>query len=158
MSGFSINSFQLSGNLTSDPELRSLPSGNSVCKVRLANNSRRKDNATGEWVDDPGYYDITIWGGMGEWVAKNLNKGSGCAFAGRIKWREWENQEGQKRQAVEFVADSIFPQRDGDGGGGSRTPRSDIPEPAPNDFAPVAATAGPPTTGAQTPPDDDIPF
>ena len=60
-----INRVIITGNLTSDPELRSLPSGTSVCKLRVACNTRRKDNSTGEWVDKPNYFDVTRLGGAG---------------------------------------------------------------------------------------------
>ncbi len=61
-----INRVILTGNLTSDPELSSLPSGTSVCKLRLAVNRRYKDQASGEWVEKPNYFDIKVWGAQGE--------------------------------------------------------------------------------------------
>ena len=60
MAATNINRVVLTGNLTSDPELRSLPSGTSVCKLRVACNTRRKDGPTGEWVDKPNYFDVTV--------------------------------------------------------------------------------------------------
>ena len=66
MAATNINRVIITGNLTSDPELRSLPSGTSVCKLRVACNTRRKDNSTGEWVDKPNYFDVTVWGAQGE--------------------------------------------------------------------------------------------
>ena len=61
----SINRVVLVGNLTQDPELRHTPSGTAVCNLRLAVNTRRKDE-TGQWVDKPNYFDITVWGNQGE--------------------------------------------------------------------------------------------
>ena len=64
-----INRVVISGNLTKDPELRQLPSGNSVCKLRMAVNTRVKDRDSGQWTDRPNYFDVTVWGGQGESVA-----------------------------------------------------------------------------------------
>ena len=64
MAATNINRVVLTGNLTRDPELRSLPSGMSVCSLRIASNSRRKEN--GEWVDKPNYFSVTVWGAQGE--------------------------------------------------------------------------------------------
>ena len=60
-----INRVVLVGNLTRDPELRHTPSGMAVCSLRLAVNTRRKDEATGEWAEKPNYFDITVWGNAG---------------------------------------------------------------------------------------------
>jgi single-strand DNA-binding protein len=149
-----INRVIITGNLTADPELRSLPSGTSVCKLRVACNTRRKDNATGDWVDKPNYFDVTVWGAQGENCARYLSKGRPVAVDGRLEWREWETPEGQKRQAIDIIADSVqfLGGRDeGPGGGNGFTPRSDIPVDT-NDFA--AAPAG----GSSSAADDDIPF
>jgi single-strand DNA-binding protein len=151
-----INRVIITGNLTADPELRSLPSGTSVCKLRVACNTRRKDNATGDWVDKPNYFDVTVWGAQGENCARYLSKGRPVAVDGRLEWREWETPEGHKRQAVDIIAESVqfLGGRDeGPGGGNGFTPRSDIPVDT-NDFA--AAPAG--GSSSSSAPDDDIPF
>jgi single-strand DNA-binding protein len=100
-----INRVTITGNLTADPELRSLPSGNSLCKLRVACNTRRKED--GEWVDKPNYFDVTVWGAQGENAARFLSKGRPVAVDGRLEWREWETQDGSKRQAVDVTADNI---------------------------------------------------
>jgi single-strand DNA-binding protein len=79
MSSVNINRVVLTGNLTADPELRTLPSGTSVCKLRVARNTRRKDGASGDWVDKPNYFDVTVWGAQGENVARYNTKGSALA-------------------------------------------------------------------------------
>jgi single-strand DNA-binding protein len=154
MAATNINRVVLTGNLTTDPELRSLPSGMSVCKLRVACNTRRKDGATGEWVDKPNFFDVTVWGAQGENCARYLSKGRPVAIDGRLEWREWESPEGQKRQAIDIIADAVqfLGGRDDSagGGGGGFTPRSDIPVDT-GDFA--TAPAGPSTSS-----DDDIPF
>jgi single-strand DNA-binding protein len=101
-----INRVVLVGNLTRDPELRHTPSGTPVCSLRIAVNTRRKDE-TGQWTDKPNYFDITVWGQQGENCAQYLAKGRPVAIDGRLEWREWEAQDGSKRQAVEVVADSV---------------------------------------------------
>src|SRR5215217_4197006 len=66
MAATNLNRVCLTGNLTRDPELRNLPSGMSVCSLRVASNTRRKDQSTGEWVDKANYFSITVWGAQGE--------------------------------------------------------------------------------------------
>jgi single-strand DNA-binding protein len=152
MAASNINRVILTGNLTKDPELRSTPSGTSICKLRIAVNTRRKD-ASGQWADKPNYFDVTVWGAQGENCATYLQKGRPVAVDGRLEWREWEATDGSgKRQAVEIVAESVqfLGGRGDDGGNGQRfTPESDVPADT-ADFAP--APAGPGVA------DDDIPF
>jgi single-strand DNA-binding protein len=154
-----INRVVLTGNLTRDPELRSTASGMSVCSLRVACNTRRKNNSTGDWEDKPNYFDVTVWGAQGENCARFLAKGRPVAIDGRLEWREWEEREtGNKRQAIDIIADSVqfLGGRDDAQGGGGFTPRSDVPVNE-SDFQqqqPVAATA---SNGAAAA-DDDIPF
>ena len=118
-----INRVVLTGNLTTDPELRALPSGTSVCNLRIACNTRRKDSASGEWVDKPNYFNVTVWGAQGESVARYLSKGRALAVDGRLEWREWEAQDETRRQAIDIIADSV--QFLGDGGGGTAAQNGD---------------------------------
>ncbi|GAC1522931.1 MAG: single-stranded DNA-binding protein [Thermoleophilaceae bacterium] len=124
MSASNINRVVMTGNLTRDPELRATASGTPVCSLRLATNTRRRD-AAGEWSDKPNYFDITVWGARGETCASYLVKGRPVAVDGRLEWREWEDTEGNRRQAVEVVADSVqfLASRDGsENGFGSLSP------------------------------------
>jgi single-strand DNA-binding protein len=144
----SINRVVLVGNLTKDPELRHTPSGTAVCNLRLAVNTRRKDE-TGQWVDKPNYFDITVWGNQGERCAQYLSKGRPVAVDGRLEWREWETPEGNKRQAVDVVADSVQflgSRGEGEGGGGGAG------------YIPASAPATPGGEFPTSPTDDDIPF
>ena len=153
MASTNLNRVVITGNLTRDPELRSLPSGTSVCKLRVAVNSRRKDAASGEWVDKPNYFDVTVWGAQGENCATYLSKGRPVAIQGRLEWREWEAQDGGKRQSVEIIAESVqfLGSRDGGGNGnGAPAGGSDIPADT-SDFE----SPSPAGVGAA---DDDIPF
>jgi len=151
MAGTNINRVVLVGNLTKDPELRSLQSGTSVCKLRIAVNTRRKDQS-GNWTDKPNYFDVTVWGQQGENCATYLQKGRPVAIDGRLEWREWDATDGSgKRQAVEIVAESVqFLGGRPEGENGQRfTPESDVPADT-SDFAPAPVGAGAS--------DDDIPF
>jgi single-strand DNA-binding protein len=146
-----INRVILTGNLTRDPELRSTSGGTSVCSLRLAVNSRRKDSS-GEWTDKPNYFDITVWGAQGENCAQYLSKGRPVAVDGRLEWREWEAKDGSgKRQSVEVIADSVQFLGSRDGGGGNGTgfaATSDVPADT-SDFEGAGVGGGS---------DDDIPF
>jgi single-strand DNA-binding protein len=145
-----INSVVITGNLTRDPELRSLNSGTSVCKLRVAVNSRRKEGD--QWVDKPNYFDVTVWGAQGENCATYLSKGRPVAIQGRLEWREWEASDGSgKRQAVEIIADSVqfLGSRGDNPNGNGAAAQSDIPADT-SDFQ-----SEPATVGAS---DDDIPF
>jgi single-strand DNA-binding protein len=142
-----INRVVLVGNLTRDPELRHTPAGMPVCSLRLAVNARRKDE-TGQWVDKPNYFSITVWGQQGENCAQYLSKGRPVAVDGRLDWREWESQDGTKREAVEIVADSVqFLGSRGDGEGSSYIP-------AGSGVAAASSDADFPSSAS----DDDIPF
>src|SRR6185436_9427950 len=141
----SINRVVLVGNLTRDPELRHTPSGMAVCSLRLAVNTRRKDQATGEWGEKPNFFDITVWGQQGENCAQYLAKGRQVGIQGRLEWREWDAQDGTKRQAVEIVAESVqFLGSRGEGEGGQQFVPAGAAQAA-DDFPSAAA-------------DDDIPF
>ncbi len=102
----SINRVVLVGNLTRDPESRQA-GATTVCSLRLAVNDRIKDRDTGEWRDQPNYFDVDVFGAQGERCAQWLSKGRQVAVEGRLRWREWETQDGQKRQAVSIVADNV---------------------------------------------------
>lgn len=101
-----VNRVVITGNLTRDPELRQLPAGQSVCALRVAVNTRKKE-ADGTWAEKPNYFDATVWGAAGENCARYLTRGRPVAIDGRLDWREWETDDGQKRQAVQIVADNV---------------------------------------------------
>ena len=112
----------------------------------MACNTRRKDNSTNEWVDKPNYFDVTVWGNQGENCAQYLAKGRPVGIDGRLEWREWEAQDGTKRQAVEVIADTVQFLGGREGGPGES-----------NQFVPASGT---PRSDADfgAPADDDIPF
>jgi single-strand DNA-binding protein len=142
-----INRVVLVGNLTKDPELRHTPGGTPVCSLRIAVNSRRRDES-GSWVDKPNYFDVSVFGNQAESSAQYLSKGRPVGIDGRLDWREWEAQDGSKRQAVQVIAESVqFLGGRGEGGDlGSG-----------NQFVPAGAGS---ESSADFPAaaDDDIPF
>ena len=158
MAATNINRVIITGNLTRDPELRSLPSGMSVCSLRIASNTCRKDGPSGEWVDKPNYFSVTVWGAQGENCSRFLSKGRPVAIDGRLEWREWQGQDGAKRESIEIVADAVqfLGGRDDAGGTGGAgngfAPHSDVPADT-SDFTPQPVGARPSAAS-----DDDIPF
>ena len=151
-----INRVVVAGNLTRDPELRSTGGGTSVCSLRIAVNGRRKNGDT--WEDDPNYFDVTVFGQQGENCSRYLSKGRGVAVDGRLNWREWTDKEGNKRQTVDIIAETVQflgGREDGPSGNGNgfsssaNSVQSDIPVDT-ADFVPASVGAG----AAE----DDIPF
>ena len=154
-----LNRVTLVGRLTRDPELRHTNDGNPICSIRLAVTSRARDNETGNWGDRSNYFDVTVFGRQAETASTYLNKGRRIGVDGRLSWREWQAQDGTRRQSVEVIANDVFfLDSRGNGGGGqasgwgesSAPPRSDLPVDT-SDMKPAgeAAPAGD---------DDDIPF
>lgn len=116
----SFNQVILMGNLTRDPELRQIPSGQNVVSFSLALNRSYKD-ASGEWQEVTDYVDCVAWAGLAERVAQYLSKGRRCMVVGRLQSRSWE-QDGQKRSKVEVLANDVTfldSRGGGDSGGGS---------------------------------------
>jgi single-strand DNA-binding protein len=141
-----INIVALVGNLTKDPELRHTPSGTAVTTLRVAVNDRVKRGE--EWTDAAYYFDVTVWGRTAENCAQYLAKGRPVGVQGKLTWREWEAQDGSKRQSVEIVADNVqfLGGRGEDGaGGGQQFVPSGAAQASSDDFPAAAA-------------DDDIPF
>ena len=155
MAATNINRVVMTGNLTRDPELRNTPSGtSSVCSLRIACNTRRKDQSTGEWTDKPNYFDVTVWGMQGENCAQYLSKGRPSPSTAGSRWREWQDQQGNKRQSVDIIADSVqfLGSREGGENGGRFTPQSDVPADT-SDFAQAPAGSGDRTTTFRSDPE-----
>jgi single-strand DNA-binding protein len=118
------NSVTLVGNLTDDPELRYTPNGAAVCKFRIAVN-RRMPDGNGGWKDgEASFFSVNCWRGLAENVAESLTRGTRVVVAGRLQYRAWENQDGDKRSAVEIEADEIGPSLKWATARIERTPRS----------------------------------
>jgi single-strand DNA-binding protein len=160
----SFNRVILVGNLTRDPEVRYIPSGSAVCDIGLAVNDRRK-NATGEWVEETTFVDVTLWGRTAEVASEYLSKGSPILVEGRLKLDTWDSPDGQKRSKMRVVCErmQMLAGRGSDQGGGGRPagrpagrrdnaynqsapPRDEFEAPPAAEGAPMDA------------PPDDIPF
>ncbi len=97
------------GRLLADPELRFGSSGVAVCKVRIAFNSRKRQD-DGTWVDDKVcYLDGTAFKQLAENIAECLQQGVEVNVSGRLVPEQWENKEGEKRAKVVLMPDSIGP-------------------------------------------------
>ena len=155
MAATNINRVVMTGNLTADPELRSLPSG-IRCAAAHRLQHAAQERSTGEWEDKPNYFDVTVWGAQGENAARYLAKGRPVAIDGRLEWREWETQDGHEtpgnRYHCRLGAVPRLSRRTATGGGlrAQRSPQgSDVPVDE-GDFQPAPVSGG---SG-----DDDIPF
>ena len=112
----SFNRVVLVGNLTRDPELRYIPSGTAVSDIGLAVNDRVKRGD--QWVEEPVFVDITLWGRTAEIANEYLSKGSPVLIEGRLKLDTWET-EGQKRSKLRVVCERMQMLGSRGGGGGS---------------------------------------
>jgi single-strand DNA-binding protein len=153
----------LSGNLTRNVELRQLPSGAEVARLRVATTTRRRNGE--EWVDKTNYFTIEVFGAQARACAQYLAKGSRVLVDAEPDWREWTDQQDNKREAVTFKARQVLfegARRDPtpDGNGASEP----TPTPAPGLVAatqpaaaasPAAQTAGHTAGEASA---DDLPF
>ena len=100
----SLNSVNIMGNLTRDPELKYTPSGKSVCSISIANN--RVYTSKGEKVTEVSYFDVEVWGPTAENCVKYLKKGSGIIVEGRLKQDRWE-KDGKTQSRVRITANSV---------------------------------------------------
>lgn len=144
-----MNSVNLIGNLTRDPEVRFTNGGTPVVQFGIAWNGRER-GSNGDWVDKPHFFNVTAFGEKWEKLAPHLAKGKKVGISGRLDFSSWVTQEGQKRTSVGIVAfDLTFCSLKGEGGSERTAAPSD-------DDIPASAFAG---GGANTTyPDDDIPF
>ena len=101
----SFNRVILMGNLTRDPELRYIQSGMAVTDIGVAVNDKRK-TASGEWVEEVTFVDVTVWGRQAETMGEYLTKGSPVLIEGRLKLDSWE-KDGQKRTKLKVVCDNM---------------------------------------------------
>ena len=146
----------LSGNLTRDVDLRQLPSGADVARLRVATTTRRRNGE--EWVNKTNYLTVEVFGAQARACAEYLSKGSRVFVEAEPDWREWTDQQGNRREAVTFKARHVLfegarrePNPDGNGTAQPTT------SPAPSAGAqPAAAQAAGDTSGSATA--DDLPF
>ena len=145
------NSVTLVGNVTREPELRYTAAGQAMAKFGLAVNRRWQNRQTNAWEESTSFFDVVAWREMAENVGESITKGTRVVVTGRMEQRSYENQAGEKRSAVELVADEIGPslrwatakvvrnerRSDGDGNfGGGGSGGGAAPERAPAAAAP----------------------
>ena len=156
----SYNRVILVGNLTRDIELKYTPGGTAVTDIGMAVNDRRK-SATGEWVDETTFVDVTLWGRTAEVASEYLSKGSPILVEGRLKLDTWES-EGQKRSKLRVVCDRMQMlgggSPGGGGGGGSRPQRQVSDPPVSVESDSPGQRDAQPTGGGAGYEDPDIPF
>lgn len=104
---FSLNRAQLVGNLTRDPELRYIPSGQAVASFGVATNRRWKDK-DGNQQDQTEFHNITAWGKLAEIANQYLKKGNKVYVEGRLQTRTWDGQDGTKRNKTDIVAENMI--------------------------------------------------
>jgi single-strand DNA-binding protein len=148
----------LSGNLTRDVELRELPSGTDVARLRVATTTRRRSGE--EWIEKTNYFTVEVYGAQARNCAQYLHKGSRVFVDAELDWREWTDQQDNKREAVTFKARQVL----FEGGRPAHAVAADggeqqngaVPEaPAPADGEPVGVSASEADGSASA---DDLPF
>lgn len=100
----SLNSVQIMGNLTKDPELKYIASGKAVCNMSIANN--RVFTSNGQKTTEVSYFDVEVWGVVAENCAKYLAKGRGVIVEGRLRQDRWE-KDGKTQSRVRISANNI---------------------------------------------------
>ena len=158
-----INKVILVGNLGQNPELRYTPNGVAVCSLRVATSESYTDRASGERITNTEWHNVVLWRGLAETAGKYLKTGSQVYLEGKLKTRQWQDQQGQNRYTTEVVADVMqllgrAPGRD-DNAAQASAPAAAASQPAagqpataqPVQSAPASPSAAP---GAA----DDLPF
>lgn len=157
-----INKAIIYGNLTRDPELKSLPSGTQVCEFGVATNRVWKDK-NGVRQESVDYHNIVVFGRQAELIKQYLHKGNGVFLEGRIQTRSWDAQDGTKRYRTEIVADRMqFGPKSSSAGSGSYEKKDSEEKPKGKDEAPDSAKASSGEPAIEYPEEEinseDIPF
>ena len=118
----SLNSVNIMGNLTRDPEMKYIPSGKAVCSLSIANNRVYTKNS--EKVTEVSYFDVEVWGLAAENCAKYLTKGSGIIVEGRLRQDRWE-KDGKTQSRVRITANAVhfLPRKQSDNTAPASEPR-----------------------------------
>jgi single-strand DNA-binding protein len=119
------NAITVVGNVTRDPELKFLNSGQAALKMSIAVNRRWQNRQTQEWEERVSYFEVVGYGAMAENAANSLTKGSRVIVSGRLEQRSWETENGDKRSIVEINADEIGPSLKWATAVVTRTPRAE---------------------------------
>lgn len=105
---FSLNRATIIGNATRDPEMRYTPNGQAVANFGVATNRRWTNRDTNELQEQVEFHDIVVWGKLAENISQMVKKGSPVYVEGRLQTRQWEGQDGAKRQRTEIIASNII--------------------------------------------------
>ncbi len=103
----SYNRIIMMGNLTRDPELKQLSSGQSVCRFGLASNRQFKNKQSGSMVQEVCFVDVDVWGAQADVCKQYLAKGRAVLIEGRLKLDSWQDADGNKRSKHSIVADRV---------------------------------------------------
>jgi single-strand DNA-binding protein len=133
-----LNKVMIIGRLTRDPELRTIPSGASVCQLGLATNYVYNNQQTGQKVEQVEYHNVVLWRKLGEIAAQYLKKGQRVYIEGRLQTRSWDGTDGKKNYKTEIVADNLI-MLDGGKSGSTGSPSSSGSASAPSGMSQAAA-------------------
>lgn len=103
-----LNKVMIIGRLTRDPELRSTPTGASVCSISLATNFVYTNQSTGQKVEQVEYHNVVLWRKLAEIANQYLKKGRRVYIEGRLQTRSWDAKEGGKKSRTEIVAENMI--------------------------------------------------
>lgn len=151
----SVNRVILVGHLGRDPETRHLPDGTQIANVSLATSYRYKDRQSGEAKEDTAWHRVVLLGRLAEIAGQYLKKGAQVYVEGRLRYRKWQDKEGQERHTTEIVVSALqmLGARAGnDGGEQEQAPRKQEEPDAKSPPAPKQAAAKADDL------EDDIPF
>ena len=154
-----LNKVFVLGNLTRDPELKQIPSGQAVCTIGVATNRVYNDNL-GQRQQQTEFHNVVAWGLQAEIISQYLKKGSMILVEGRLQTRSWTDQQQIKHWRTEIVAERIQlgPKRDGNQGGGGAWRDESPPGTEDNRFSPGPRQQDTYQPPQQPPPKDEIPI
>ena len=144
------NSMTITGNVTREPELRFTPAGAALCEFGVAWNLRKQNGD-----DEAMFFNVTCWRSLAENVAESIDKGDRVIVTGRLNWRSWETDAGEKRQVVDIQAEEVGPSLQWASADVTRNERTDS-GPSSNQGAPSSNQGAP--SNASNFPTDEEPF
>ena len=124
-----INKVILVGNLGQDPDTKAMPSGMTVCNIRLATSESWKDKQSGEMKEQTEWHSVAMFGRLAEIAGEYLRKGSQVYVEGRLRTRKWQDKDKQDRYTTEVVARSFrfLDKKQGDGVPAGYESEEDVP-------------------------------
>ncbi len=157
-----INKVILVGNLGADPETRAMPSGMSVCNLRIATTESWKDRQSGEQQERTEWHRVALFGRLAEIATEYLHKGSQVYIEGSLRTRKWQDKQGTERYTTEIIANEMQMLGGGRAGAGAGAGAAagpgggSVPEAARERGEAPDATGAAGATREEF--DDDIPF